>query len=76
VTGSPGSRPQMDQLQSSAALAGIRLNLRPEPFNEVASLAGNCVVSKTCTWDLAFGDRVAALSPVRAGTAPGIRGHQ
>jgi peptide/nickel transport system substrate-binding protein len=41
---------EMDQLQSSASLAGIRLNLRPEPFNELPG--GNCVVTKSpCNWD-------------------------
>ena len=45
---------QMEQLKSDAAKIGIRLNLQPEPFNQVASLAGNCVVSKTpCDWDMA-----------------------
>jgi peptide/nickel transport system substrate-binding protein len=41
---------EMDQLQSSASLAGIRLNLRPEPFNELPG--GDCVVIKSpCNWD-------------------------
>jgi peptide/nickel transport system substrate-binding protein len=41
---------EMDQLQSSASLAGIRLNLRPEPFNELPG--GNCVITRSpCNWD-------------------------
>jgi peptide/nickel transport system substrate-binding protein len=45
---------EMDQLQSSASLAGIRLNLRPEPFNELPG--GNCVVIKSpCSWDAVAG---------------------
>ena len=45
---------EMAQLKSSAALVGIRLNLRPAPFNEVGSLAGNCVITKaSCDWDMA-----------------------
>jgi peptide/nickel transport system substrate-binding protein len=45
---------EMDQLQSSAALAGIRLNLRPEPFNELPG--GNCVILKSpCNWDAVAG---------------------
>jgi peptide/nickel transport system substrate-binding protein len=43
------------QLQSSAAAAGIKLNLKPEPFDDVVSAsAGNCVVAKLpCSWDMA-----------------------
>jgi peptide/nickel transport system substrate-binding protein len=45
---------EMDELQSSASLAGIRLNLRPEPFNELPS--GDCVVNKKpCNWDAVAG---------------------
>jgi peptide/nickel transport system substrate-binding protein len=41
---------EMGQLQSSASLAGIRLNLRPEPFNQLPG--GNCVVNNSpCNWD-------------------------
>ena len=45
----------MTQLQSNAAAVGIKLNLKPEPFNQVIALAGgNCVVTKSsCNWDLA-----------------------
>ena len=43
------------QLQSSAAGVGIKLNLKPEPFDNVVSAsAGNCVVAKIpCNWDMA-----------------------
>jgi peptide/nickel transport system substrate-binding protein len=43
------------QLQSSAASVGIKLNLKPEPFDDVVSAsAGNCVVAKLpCDWDMA-----------------------
>ncbi len=43
------------QLQSSAALVGIKLNLSSEPFDDVVSTdAGNCVVAKIpCNWDMA-----------------------
>ena len=46
---------EMDQLQSNAAAAGIKLNLEPKPFNQVIALAGgNCVVTKSsCNWDFA-----------------------
>jgi peptide/nickel transport system substrate-binding protein len=43
------------QLQSSASSVGIKLGLKPEPFDEVVSAsAGNCVVAKIpCDWDMA-----------------------
>ena len=46
---------EMQQLQSNASLAGIKINLEPKPFNQVTALAaGNCVVAKIpCNWDLA-----------------------
>ncbi|HEY9243072.1 MAG TPA: ABC transporter substrate-binding protein [Streptosporangiaceae bacterium] len=46
---------EMTQLQSNAASVGIKLNLKPEPFNQVIALAGgNCVVTKSsCNWDFA-----------------------
>jgi peptide/nickel transport system substrate-binding protein len=46
---------EMTQLQSNAASVGIKLNLKPEPFNQVIALAGgNCVVTKSsCKWDFA-----------------------
>ena len=38
----------MTQLQSNAATLGIKLNMRPKPFDEVTAPAGgNCVVTKT-----------------------------
>jgi peptide/nickel transport system substrate-binding protein len=46
---------EMDQLQSSGSLVGIKLSLEPKPFADVISTAGgNCVVVKApCNWDLA-----------------------
>jgi len=46
---------ELTQLQSNAATLGIKLNLKPEPFNTVvAASAGNCVVAKIpCNWDMA-----------------------
>jgi peptide/nickel transport system substrate-binding protein len=46
---------EMDQLQSNLATIGIKLNLKPEPFNQVTATAGgNCVVTKSpCDWDMA-----------------------
>jgi peptide/nickel transport system substrate-binding protein len=46
---------ELTQLQSNAAALGIKLNLKPEPFNTiVAASAGNCVVAKIpCNWDMA-----------------------
>ncbi len=46
---------EMTQLQSNAAALGIKLNLKPEPFNTVvAGYSGNCVVAKLpCNWDMA-----------------------
>jgi peptide/nickel transport system substrate-binding protein len=46
---------EMTELQSNAAQAGIRLNLQPEPINQVTSVAAaNCVAVKTpCNWDMA-----------------------
>jgi peptide/nickel transport system substrate-binding protein len=45
---------EMDQLQSSSSLVGIKLNLQPKPFADVIStVGGNCVVVKApCNWDL------------------------
>jgi len=46
---------EMADLQSNAAQAGIKLNLRPEPINQVTAVAAsNCVAAKTpCNWDMA-----------------------
>jgi peptide/nickel transport system substrate-binding protein len=42
------------QLQSSGALVGIKLNLSSQPFDDVVSDAGNCVVAHLpCNWDMA-----------------------
>jgi peptide/nickel transport system substrate-binding protein len=45
---------EMDQLQSSGSLVGIKLTLQPKPFADVLStVGGNCVVVKApCAWDL------------------------
>jgi len=55
ATGTSWITSEMTQLQSNAAAVGIKLNLKPEPFNQVTALAaGNCVVIKSsCAWDLA-----------------------
>jgi peptide/nickel transport system substrate-binding protein len=46
---------ELTQLQSNAAALGIKLNLKPEPFDQVvAAYSGNCVVAKLpCNWDMA-----------------------
>jgi peptide/nickel transport system substrate-binding protein len=46
----------VDQMQSNATLAGIKLNLQGKPFNQVTAIgAGNCVVVKSsCDWDMAL----------------------
>jgi peptide/nickel transport system substrate-binding protein len=46
---------EMTQLQSNAAAIGIKINLKPEPFDQVTALAaGNCKVAKIpCNWDMA-----------------------
>jgi peptide/nickel transport system substrate-binding protein len=42
------------QLQSSGALVGIKLALSSQPFDDVVSDAGNCVVAHLpCNWDMA-----------------------
>ena len=48
-------RQEMAQLKSSAALAGIKINLQPELFTQVTALAAaNCKAVKIpCKWDLA-----------------------
>ena len=45
---------EMDQLQSSASLVGIKLHPIPKPFADVISqVGGNCVVTKVpCSWDM------------------------
>jgi peptide/nickel transport system substrate-binding protein len=55
ATGSAWIQQELLQLQSSAATVGIKLNLKPEPFDDVVSTeAGNCVVAKIpCSWDMA-----------------------
>ena len=46
---------EMAQLQSSASLVGIKINLQPKPSSQVTALAtGNCVVARIpCNWDMA-----------------------
>jgi peptide/nickel transport system substrate-binding protein len=46
---------EMTELQSNAAQAGIKLNLKPEPIGQVIAVAGgNCVTTKIpCNWDMA-----------------------
>jgi peptide/nickel transport system substrate-binding protein len=55
ATGQAWIQAEMTQLQSNAAALGIKLNLKPEPFNQVvAGEAANCVVAKLpCNWDMA-----------------------
>jgi peptide/nickel transport system substrate-binding protein len=55
ATGQEWIQAELTQLQSNAAALGIKLNLKPEPFNTVvAASAGNCVVAKIpCNWDMA-----------------------
>jgi peptide/nickel transport system substrate-binding protein len=55
ATGSSWIAQELLQLQSSAASVGIKLNLKPEPFDDVVSAsAGNCVAAKLpCNWDMA-----------------------
>jgi peptide/nickel transport system substrate-binding protein len=46
---------EMTELQSNAAQVGIKLNIEPQPINQVTSVAAaNCVAVKTsCDWDMA-----------------------
>ena len=46
---------EMTELQSNAAQVGIKLNIQPQPINQVTSVAAaNCVAVKTsCDWDMA-----------------------
>jgi peptide/nickel transport system substrate-binding protein len=55
VTGLAWVQAELTQLQSNALAVGIKLNLKPEPFNTVvAGYSGNCVVAKIpCNWDMA-----------------------
>jgi peptide/nickel transport system substrate-binding protein len=55
ATGLAWIQAELTQLQSNAAAVGIKLNLKPEPFNTVvAGYSGNCVVAKLpCSWDMA-----------------------
>jgi peptide/nickel transport system substrate-binding protein len=55
ATGLSWMQAELTQLQSNAAALGIKLNLKPEPFDTVvAGYSGNCVVAKLpCNWDMA-----------------------
>jgi peptide/nickel transport system substrate-binding protein len=55
VAGTGWIAQEMTQFRSSASLAGIKINLRPESFGQIAALAvGNCKVARLpCNWDLA-----------------------
>jgi peptide/nickel transport system substrate-binding protein len=54
ATGTDWIASEMTQLQSNATLAGIKLNLSPQPFDQVTALAGgNCVAAhSSCHWDM------------------------
>ena len=58
VAGTPWITQEMAQLRSSASRVGIRMNLHPELFGQVAALAiGNCKATHSpCSWDLANWD--------------------
>jgi len=45
---------EMTQLQSNASQVGIKINLDPEPFDQVLPESGNCVVAgSSCKFDMA-----------------------
>ncbi|HEY1626390.1 MAG TPA: ABC transporter substrate-binding protein [Streptosporangiaceae bacterium] len=54
ATGTGWIEEMVDQLQSNASLAGIKINVQGKPFNQVTAIgAGNCVVVKSsCDWDM------------------------
>jgi peptide/nickel transport system substrate-binding protein len=58
ASGTSWIQSEVTQLQSSAALIGIKLNLDAKPFNQLGAVAGNCVVAKLpCDWDMvSFGN--------------------
>jgi peptide/nickel transport system substrate-binding protein len=55
ATGTAWIVAEVTQLQSNLAAIGIKLNLKPEPFDQVLSVAGGgCIVAKLpCNWDMA-----------------------
>jgi peptide/nickel transport system substrate-binding protein len=55
ATGTAWIVSEVTQLQSNLAAIGIKLNLKPEPFDQVLSVAGGgCVAAKLpCNWDMA-----------------------
>jgi peptide/nickel transport system substrate-binding protein len=58
ASGTAWIQSEVTELQSNAASIGIKLNLEPKPFNQLGSVAGNCVVAKLpCNWDMvSFGN--------------------
>lgn len=54
ATGTGWIASEMTELQSNASQVGIKINLEPQPFDQViATAAGNCVVTGTsCKWDM------------------------
>jgi peptide/nickel transport system substrate-binding protein len=54
ATGLSWLQSEMTELQSNMAALGIKLNIEPQPFDEVTATAGgNCVVTKSpCSWDM------------------------
>jgi len=54
ATGTDWIASEMTELQSNASQVGIKINLEPQPFDQViATAAGNCVVTGTsCKWDM------------------------
>ena len=58
ASGTAWVQSEVTQLQSNAASIGIKLNLEPKTFNQLGSVAGNCVVAKLpCNWDMvSFGN--------------------
>jgi peptide/nickel transport system substrate-binding protein len=55
ATGTAWIVSEVTQLQSNLAAIGVKLTLKPEPFDQVLSVAGGgCVVAKLpCNWDMA-----------------------
>jgi peptide/nickel transport system substrate-binding protein len=65
ATGTGWIEEMVDQLQSNASLAGIKLNVEGKPFNQVTAIgAGNCVVTKSsCDWDMVLWGGGWSFSP-------------
>jgi len=64
-TGVPWIESMVEQLKSNASEIGIKLNLQPEEFAQVAGLAGgDCQVAKiSCGWDMAIWGGGWSFSP-------------